>query len=239
MTKMWSDVRRLRPRHGVQRHTGPAAQMWSLDDFICGRFRLGRARLRRRRYAQHREPAPADPDQPRGLPPDVRSLGRRTTRRHPARLAAYCARSACSPTRCPYQANYLDLDPRYRDRSGLGLPLLRITYEMQANEHRLADYMESKAEEILRAMGATKTWRGPRFSGVGQQPRTGRVPHGRRPRRLGGRPRAGVHDTPGLYVFGTAVFPTCHGVNPTLTMWALCYRAAEQLAARLRRGQEP
>jgi gluconate 2-dehydrogenase alpha chain len=42
-----------------------------------------------------------------------------------------------------------------------------------------------------------------------------------------------VHDTPGLYVFGTAVFPTCHGVNPTLTMWAVCARAAEQLVNRL------
>jgi choline dehydrogenase-like flavoprotein len=47
-----------------------------------------------------------------------------------------------------------------------------------------------------------------------------------------------VHDTPGLYVFGGAVFPTCPGVNPTLTMWALCYRAAERLVERLRRGDE-
>jgi choline dehydrogenase-like flavoprotein len=30
------------------------------------------------------------------------------------------------------------------------------------------------------------------------------------------------------------VFPTCHGVNPTLTMWALCLLAAEQLVDRLR-----
>jgi gluconate 2-dehydrogenase alpha chain len=51
-------------------------------------------------------------------------------------------------------------------------------------------------------------------------------------------PTLRVHDTPGLYVFGGAVFPTCPGVNPTLTMWALCYRAAEQLAKRLRRGEE-
>ena len=42
-----------------------------------------------------------------------------------------------------------------------------------------------------------------------------------------------------LYVFITAVFPTCKGVNPTLTMWALCARAAEGLAARLRQGDEP
>jgi gluconate 2-dehydrogenase alpha chain len=41
-----------------------------------------------------------------------------------------------------------------------------------------------------------------------------------------------------LYVYGTSVFPTCHGINPTLTMFALCYRAAERLAQRLRRGEE-
>jgi choline dehydrogenase-like flavoprotein len=35
---------------------------------------------------------------------------------------------------------------------------------------------------------------------------------------------------------GGAVFPTCLGVNPTLTMWALCYRAAEYLVERVRRG---
>ncbi len=31
-------------------------------------------------------------------------------------------------------------------------------------------------------------------------------------------PDLAMHDTPGLYVFGTAAFPTGHGVNPTLTM---------------------
>jgi gluconate 2-dehydrogenase alpha chain len=52
-------------------------------------------------------------------------------------------------------------------------------------------------------------------------------------------PELRVHDTSGLYVFGGAVFPTCHGINPTLTMWALCYRAAERLARRLGRGEDP
>jgi choline dehydrogenase-like flavoprotein len=47
-----------------------------------------------------------------------------------------------------------------------------------------------------------------------------------------------VHDTPWLYVFSGAVFPTCPGVNPTLTMWAVCYRAAERLVERLSRGEE-
>lgn len=42
-----------------------------------------------------------------------------------------------------------------------------------------------------------------------------------------------VHDTPGLYVFGGAVFPSCPGINPTLTIWAVCLRAAERLVQRL------
>ena len=42
-----------------------------------------------------------------------------------------------------------------------------------------------------------------------------------------------VHDTPGLYVFSGAVFPTCAGVNPTLTLWALTLRAACNLVETL------
>jgi gluconate 2-dehydrogenase alpha chain len=51
-------------------------------------------------------------------------------------------------------------------------------------------------------------------------------------------PERQVHDTPGLYVFGGAVFPTCPGVNPTLTMWAVCCRAADRLVERWRDGEE-
>ena len=42
-----------------------------------------------------------------------------------------------------------------------------------------------------------------------------------------------VHDTPGLYVFSGAVFPTCPGINPTLTLWALTSYAAGRLVERL------
>ena len=133
------------------------------------------------------------------------------------------------PEALPYESNYLDLDPVHRDRSGLGLPVLRVTYDLQPNEHRLADFMESKSEEILRAMGATKTWRGPRFTGAGSSHDLGGC-------RMGDDPAVSVvdrdlqvHDTPGLYVFSGAVFPTCAGVNPTLTLWALSLWAARRL----------
>jgi gluconate 2-dehydrogenase alpha chain len=47
-----------------------------------------------------------------------------------------------------------------------------------------------------------------------------------------------VHDTPGLYVFGGATFPTCPGTNPMLTIWATGLRAAERLVDRLEKGEE-
>jgi gluconate 2-dehydrogenase alpha chain len=94
--------------------------------------------------------------------------------------------------------------------------------------------MEHKAGELLRAMGATRVWRGLRLGGVCSSHDLGGCRMGEDPAASVVDPRLEVHDTPGLYVFGGAVFPTCHGVNPTLTMWALCCRAAEQLAERLR-----
>jgi gluconate 2-dehydrogenase alpha chain len=45
-----------------------------------------------------------------------------------------------------------------------------------------------------------------------------------------------VHDTPGLYVFSGAVFPSCAGVNPTLTLWALSLLATDRLIDCLRDG---
>jgi gluconate 2-dehydrogenase alpha chain len=103
---------------------------------------------------------------------------------------------------------------------------------MQPNERRLSAYMEDRAQDILRAMGAAKTWCGERFSGIISSHDLGGCRMGLDPAGSVVGPDLQVHDTPGLYVFGTAVFPTCHGVNPTLTMWAVCARAAEQLVEK-------
>ena len=137
----------------------------------------------------------------------------------------------------PYTANFVDLDPEHRDRSGLGLPVVRITYDLRENELRQARFFESKAEHLLDAMGAARTWRGPSFTGALSSHDVGGC-------RMSDDPAAGVvdrdlrvHDTPGLYVFSGAVFPSCPGINPTLTLWALCSLAADRLIARLKTGQ--
>jgi gluconate 2-dehydrogenase alpha chain len=235
MTKMWADVYGYFPDVVFNKHTGPAAQMWSLDDFIAADFDS----------AAHGFVGGASPNienqqlpiqiSREGLPPDVPRWGKEY-KDHLRGWQHVCA-IRLQPESLSYRTDFLDLDPRHRDRSGLGLPLVRITCDLRENERRLAEWMEGKAEEILRAMGATKTWRGPRFRGVCSSHDLGGCRMGEDPASSVVDPDLRVHDTPGLYVFSGAVFPTCPGVNPTLTMWALCYRAAEQLVKRLRRGE--
>ena len=236
MTKMWADVFGFFPDTVFNGHTGPAAQMWGLDDFIAADFDAPA-----HGFVGGATPNVENQRLPLGvtreaLPPDVPSWGKGY--KDHIRTWQNWAAVRIQPDTLPYESNFLDLDPRHRDRSGLGLPLVRITYDMQDNEHRLSGFMEGKAEEILREMGATKTWRGARFGGVLSSHDLGGCRMGEDPETSVVDPWLGVHDTPGLYVFGGAVFPTCPGVNPTLTMWAVCYRAAEKLIERLRNTGE-
>jgi gluconate 2-dehydrogenase alpha chain len=108
-----------------------------------------------------------------------------------------------------------------------------VTYDLHPNELRLADYMATRSEEILRTMGATKTWHGPRFTGAGSSHDVGGCRMGDDPATSVVDRTLQVHDTRGLYVYSGAVFPTCPGVNPTLTLWALSLKAARELVARL------
>jgi gluconate 2-dehydrogenase alpha chain len=236
MTKMFSDTFGLCSDTIFNRHTGPAAQSMILDDFVDASFDswrhgfIGGATLGAENQILPLALA-------RGaVPPDVPRWGQ-AFKDH-LRQWQHFASVRIQPDALPYRGNYLDLDPTYRDRSGIGLPVVRITYDLQPNEHRLAAWMEAKSEEILRAMGATKTWRGPRFTGVVSSHDLGGCRMGEDPGAAVVDADLRVHDTPGLYVFGGATFPSCPGVNPTLTMWAVCARAADRLVERLRREGE-
>lgn len=236
MTKMFSDVGGFFPNVVFNRHTGPAAQSMILDDFVDVRFDsfahgfLGGATLSAENQALPLQISrmPLPPDVPRWGQPFKDFL----------RQWQHVGSVRIQSDALPYRANFLDLDPDHRERSGVGLPVIRITYDLQPNEHRLAAWMEATAEEILRRMGAARTWRGPRFTGVCSSHDLGGCRMGDDPTATVVNRHLQVHDTPGLYVFGGAVFPSCPGINPTLTIWALCSRAAEQLVERLRHGEE-
>lgn len=236
MTKMFAHVNGFFPETVFNRHTGPAAQGVVLDDFLSADFPsadhgfVGGATL-----GCENQLLPIQISQ-EDLPEDVPGWGK--PYKDHLRGWQHLGTVRIQPDTLSYEHNYLDLDGRRRDRSGLGMPVVRITYDMQPNEHRLAAWMEGKSEEILRGMGAAKVWRGERFTGVGSSHDVGGCRMGDDPRTSVTNPELRVHDTPGLYVFSGAAFPTCPGVNPTLTLAAVCYRAAERLVERLRRGEE-
>jgi gluconate 2-dehydrogenase alpha chain len=237
MSKMFPHVDGYFPDTIFNRHAGPAAQAVVLDDFLDASFDCGaHGFLGGSTIGAENQFLPIQISR-ETLPPDVPRWG--AGYKEHLRDWQHWSVVRMQPESLSYQSNYLDIDPHHRDGSGLGIPVIRVTYDLQSNEQRLADFMAARSEEILRAMGATKTWHGPRFTGAGSSHDVGGC-------RMGDDPGASVvdstlrvHDTPGLYVYSGAVFPTCPGVNPTLTVWALCLKAARELIERLQSGVEP
>ncbi len=236
MTKMFAHVDGYFPGVIFNRHTGPAAQGLVLDDFFAPDFDslrhgfIGGATL-----GAEQQFLPIQISR-EALPADVPRWGK--PYKNHLRQWQHFGVVRIQPDTLSYVNNYLELDPSRRDRSGLGLPVLRITYDLRENEHRLADWMEAKSEEILREMGATKTWRGDRFTGVGSSHDFGGARMGADPAKSVVDPELRVHDTPGLYIYSGAAFPSCPGINPTLSLLALIYRAAERLVQRIANGEE-
>lgn len=231
MTKMFAHVDGFFPDIVFNRHTGPAAQAVVLDDFLDASFDCGaHGFLGGSTLGAENQFLPIQISR-EALPPDVPGWGK--AYKDHLRQWQHFGVVRMQPEALSYEANFLDIDPRRRDRSGLGMPVVRVTYDLQPNEHRLAEFMEAKSEEILAAMGATKTWRGPRFTGAGSSHDLGGCRMGDDPALNVTDRNLQVHDTPGLYVFSGAVFPTCAGVNPTLTIWALSLWAARNLVETL------
>lgn len=237
MTKMFAHVDGYFPNTVFNRHTGPAAQGMVLDDFFLKDFDswshgfIGGATL-----GAEQQFLPIQISR-EALPPDLRRWGKP----YKDHLLAWQNLGVVriQPDTLSYVSNFIELDPYHRDRSGLGLPVLRLTYDLRENEQRLADWMEAKSEEILRRMGATNTWRGDRFSGVGSSHDFGGTRMGEDPSKTVVSTELMVHDTPGLYVFSGSALPTCPGINPTLTLGAMVCRAADRLVARIQKGEEP
>jgi gluconate 2-dehydrogenase alpha chain len=134
-----------------------------------------------------------------------------------------------------YRANYMDLDPVYKDR--LGDPLLRLTLDWRDNERHMAGYMASRAVEIGRAMGATeitpfgglKRYEGTRYQSTHLQ--GGAI--------IGGNETESVVSmylqhwrVPNLFVLGASAFPQNPSGNPTLTAVALTFRTADAVVER-------
>jgi gluconate 2-dehydrogenase alpha chain len=129
-----------------------------------------------------------------------------------------------------YKHHYLDLDPTYKDV--YGDPLVRITFDFEEQDRQLAAFLAEKCAEIMKEMGPSFVEvvkdLGP-YDIVPYQSthNTGGVIMGADPETSAVNTYLQMWDADNVFVVGATAFPHNSGYNPTGTLGALAYRAAE------------
>jgi gluconate 2-dehydrogenase alpha chain len=135
----------------------------------------------------------------------------------------------------PYRQNYLDLDPAYTDK--FGDPLIRLTLDWTDHERAQTDLAIKVGSDIARAMGAKVG----ETRGVGKKYSVTfyQSTHIQGGTIVGASPESSVLNPfmqhwqmPNLWMTGGSTFPQSASGNPTLTIIAMTYRAADALIDR-------
>ena len=133
----------------------------------------------------------------------------------------------CNGTSLARPENSITLDPELKD--DWGRPALRVTYEDHPDDLKLQQFLQDRAMEILDAAGAQRTWRTPVApQNVGA--------HLLGTCRMGNDPESSVvnrfhraHEVDNLYICDGSSFVTSGRGQPTMTIQALAFRAADHL----------
>jgi gluconate 2-dehydrogenase alpha chain len=142
----------------------------------------------------------------------------------------------CEAEHLSYRQNFMDLDPVYTDK--FGDPLLRMTLDWTDHERRQAAMAAQAQASLAKVMGArigsTVRGVGARYSVTDYQ-----STHIQGGAIMGTSPETGVVNpwmqhwgVPNLWVAGGSAFPQNASGNPTLTLLAMAYRAADALVSR-------
>lgn len=169
-----------------------------------------------------------------GMPPDAPRWGLEYRRM----LAEYYTRTmtvATHSTSLPLESNTITLDDRVKDR--FGRPALRVTYRDHADDLAIVDFLQARATEIMEAAGARRTWSQPAREQTEGFHLLGTC-------RMGNDPASSVvdrfhraHDVPNLFVCDGSSFVTSGRGQPTMTIQALAFRAAEHIIEAARRNE--
>jgi gluconate 2-dehydrogenase alpha chain len=134
-----------------------------------------------------------------------------------------------------YRDVYLDLDPTYKDR--FNRPLVRITMDFHDNEIKQNKFLTDKFAEIFQAMGAKqvhKEYRKAPYDITKYQTThlCGGAIMGTDPGTSALNRYLQSWDVPNLFVLGASAFPQNAGYNPTGTVAALAYWAADAIRSK-------
>lgn len=169
-----------------------------------------------------------------GLPEDAPRWGleyKKTLREYFTRTMTLLAHA----TSLPMEKNSVSLDPDVKD--AWGLPAVRITFENHPDDDANLKWLLEREHEIFEAMGAKKIWDVP--SG---QPDTsvhlmGTCRMGHDPKKSVVNQYSRTHDVPNLFVVDGSNFVTSARQQPTATIQALAYHAADSMIRAAKSGE--
>ncbi len=138
-------------------------------------------------------------------------------------------------TSLPVEANSVSLDPVLKD--SWGQPAIRCTYKDHPDDLKFAAWLRDRADEILAAAGALRVWRKPITETTVGLAMLGTCRMGNDPRRSVIDRFHRTHDVANLFVCDGSSFVTSGRGQPTMTIQALAFRAAEQIARFARRNE--
>jgi len=141
----------------------------------------------------------------------------------------------CHATSLPVESNSFSLDPEVKD--AWGLPALRMTFRDHPNDLKMMAWMKDRAMEILDAAGAKAKWHAP----VEEQEF---AVHLLGTCRMGNDAKSSVintdhrtHDVPNLFLCDGSSLVTSGRGQPTMTIQALAFRAADRIRELAKRGE--
>jgi choline dehydrogenase-like flavoprotein len=142
---------------------------------------------------------------------------------------------SCHATSLPVEDNSISLAPDLKD--AWGLPALCMTYKDHPDDLKTVKYLQERALELLAAAEAIHVWPQP-------VQESSHAVHLLGTCRMGHDPKTSVvdamhrtHDVRNLFLCDGSSFVTSGRGQPTMTIQALAFRAAEKIAEAARRGE--
>lgn len=168
-----------------------------------------------------------------GMPPDVPNWGRKFKEEMAHNFTRQMSIVGAT-TSLAMDRNNITLDPNNTDQ--WGRPAIRTTYRDHDDDLSMARFLQDRAAELFDAAGATKSWRHPIHPTNGGEHLLGTC-------RMGDDPATSVvdkhhrsHDIPNLFICDGSSFVTSGRGQPTMTIMALAFRAADHIKAAANAG---
>jgi len=133
------------------------------------------------------------------------------------------------------ETNSVSIDPQLKD--AWGVPAIRTTYRDHSDDLSMARFLQERSAEIMEAAGAQQIWKAPVTERTGSVHLLGTC-------RMGDDPKSSVidkhhrtHDVPNLFLCDGSSFVTSGRGQPTMTIQALAFRAADHIGQMARRNE--